>query len=236
MWIVALASANPFSGALSMFLFSMGTVPLMLGLGSIVSALGKKFTDKVMTVGAVLVVVLGLAMLSQGGSLSGLLPSDLLLVLVIAFCIAGVLLSIPARGKAVEHMIKAVSMAVVIGSYALWSFQGTLAQSSSAADTNVEVVDGVQVVESTLSSGRYPNITVRAGVPVKWVIDAPEGSINGCNNRMIIRDYGVEYSFHTGENVIEFTPESAGTVRYSCWMGMIRGNIFVADGTGVDTK
>lgn len=231
MWIVALASASPFSGALSMFLFSMGTVPLMLGFGSIVSALGKKFTDKVMTVGAVLVVVLGLAMLSQGGSLSGLLPSDLLLVLVIAFCIAGVLLSIPVRGKAVEHMIKAVSMAVVIGSYALWSFQGTLAQSSSAADTNVEVVDGVQVVESTLSSGRYPNITVRAGVPVKWVIDAPEGSINGCNNRMIIRDYGVEYSFHTGENVIEFTPESTGTVRYSCWMGMIRGNIFVTDGT-----
>ena len=71
MWIVALASGNPFSGALSMFLFSLGTVPLMLGLGSIVSALGKKFTDKAMTVGAVLVVVLGLAMLSQGGSLSG---------------------------------------------------------------------------------------------------------------------------------------------------------------------
>lgn len=35
----------------------------------------------------------------------------------------------------------------------------------------------------------------------------------------------------TGENVIEFTPAKAGTVRYSCWMGMIRGNIFVTDGT-----
>lgn len=70
MQIVALASGSPFAGALSMFLFSLGTVPLMLGLGSIVSALGKKFTQKVMSVGAVLVVVLGLAMLSQGGSLS----------------------------------------------------------------------------------------------------------------------------------------------------------------------
>lgn len=55
MQIVALASANPFTGAFSMFLFSLGTVPLMLGLGSIISALGKKFSQKVMSVGAVLV-------------------------------------------------------------------------------------------------------------------------------------------------------------------------------------
>lgn len=97
MWIVALATGNPFAGALSMFLFSLGTVPFMLGLGSIVSALRRKFTDKVMTVSAVLVVVLGLAMLSQGGSLSGLLLPDLLLILVIALCIDGVMLSIPMK-------------------------------------------------------------------------------------------------------------------------------------------
>ena len=231
MWIVALASGNPLAGALSMFLFSLGTVPLMLGLGSIVSAFGKKFADKVMTVGAVLVVVLGLAMLSQGGSLSGWLPSDLLLVLVIAFCVAGVMLSIPIEKKELKNMVRAASMVVVIGACALWSFQGTLIQSNAATNTNTEVVDGVQVVNSTLSSGRYPNITVQAGVPVKWVIDAPEGSINGCNNRMLIQDYGIEYTFHAGENVIEFTPTGAGTVRYSCWMGMIQGNIFVTDGT-----
>lgn len=231
MWIVALATGNPFVGALSMFLFSLGTVPLMLGFGSIVSALGKKFTDKVMTVGAVLVVVLGLAMLSQGGSLSGWLPPDLLIILVIALCVAGVMLSIPLEKKALKNVVKAASLVVVIGAYALWSYQGMLLQNNSAADNNVEVVDGVQVVNSTLQSGRYPNITVQAGVPVKWVIDAPEGSINGCNNRILIQDYGIEYTFHTGENVIEFTPTSTGTVRYSCWMGMIRGNIFVMDGT-----
>lgn len=78
---------------------------------------------------------------------------------------------------------------------------------------------------------RYPNITVQAGVPVKWVINTPEGSINGCNNRILIRDYGIEYTFHTGENIIEFTPTKTSTVRYSCWIGMIRGNIFVTDGT-----
>lgn len=99
MWLVALSAGNPFAGALSMFLFSLGTVPLMLGLGSVVSAIGRKFADKVMTAGAVLVVVLGLAMLSQGGSLSGWLPPDLLLVLVIAFGVAGVMLSIPIEKR-----------------------------------------------------------------------------------------------------------------------------------------
>lgn len=231
MWIVALAAGNPFAGALSMFLFSLGTVPLMLGLGSIVSVLGRKFTDKAMNVGAVLVVVLGLAMLSQGGSLSGWLPPDLLLILVIALCAAGIMLSIPIEKKFLKNMVKAASAAVVIGAYALWSFQGTLLKNNSAVDPNLEVVDGVQVVNSTLQPGRYPNITVQVGVPVKWVIDAPEGSINGCNNRILIQDYGIGYTFHTGENVIEFTPDKTGTVRYSCWMGMIRGNIFVTDGT-----
>jgi len=65
---------------------------------------------------------------------------------------------------------------------------------SSAAASDIQIVDGKQVVNSTLASGRYPNITVQAGTPVKWVIDAPKGSINGCNNRMLIQDYGIEYS------------------------------------------
>lgn len=67
MQIVALASGSPFAGALSMFLFSLGTVPLILGLGSLVAALGKKFSKAVNHAGAILVAVLGLAMLSQGG-------------------------------------------------------------------------------------------------------------------------------------------------------------------------
>lgn len=231
MWIVALAAGNPFTGALSMFLFSLGTVPLMLGLGTIVSALGKKFTDKVMTVGAILVVVLGLAMLSQGGSLSGWLPPDLLLILVIALCIAGVILSLPVKKKMWKNSIKFASLLIIIGAYALWNIRGELIKDSSAANTEIEVVDGVQVINSTLESGRYPNITVQVGVPVKWVINASEGSINGCNYKIMIQSYNIEYTLHTGENVIEFTPTNTGTINYSCWMGMIHGNIFVTDGT-----
>jgi plastocyanin domain-containing protein len=86
-----------------------------------------------------------------------------------------------------------------------------------------------QIVNSTLSPGRYPAITVQQGIPVKWTINAPAGSINGCNNRMFIREYGIEHRFKTGENLIEFIPERTGRFTYSCWMGMIRSSITVTE-------
>ncbi|MDR0813502.1 MAG: sulfite exporter TauE/SafE family protein [Oscillospiraceae bacterium] len=233
MQLVALASGNPFTGAVSMLLFSLGTVPLMLGLGAAVSALGKKFTQKTMTVGAVLVVVLGLAMLSQGGSLSGLLPPQLLLPVILALCAVGIVSVLPFRKKAYKTASTAAAFAAAVLLLVTWSSLGSsyslrsVQSGGSAPESGIVLEDGKQVINSTLTSGKYPNITVQAGTPVKWVINAPKGSINGCNNRMLINDYGIEYSFKTGENVIEFTPAKAGTVRYNCWMGMIRGTITV---------
>ncbi|MDR0669398.1 MAG: sulfite exporter TauE/SafE family protein [Treponema sp.] len=101
------------------------------------------------------------------------------------------------------------------------------AVSSPAAGTPLRIEQGVQIVNSTLSPGRYPAITVRQGVPVRWIINAPAGSINGCNNSMIIREYRLEHHFTSGENIVEFTPERTGTFTYTCWMGMIRGSITV---------
>lgn len=230
MQIVALASGNPFAGALSMLLFSLGTVPLMLGLGSIVSALGQRFTKKVMSVGAVLVVVLGFAMLSQGGSLSGLLPPNLLLPIILAFCAVGIVSSIPFRG--VSSRVLPTAAASVVAIIAVISFGSGVFSSDANAQSggNVNIVDGKQLVTSVLSSGRYPNITVQEGIPVKWVINAPQGSINGCNDKINIQAFGISnYEFKNGENVIEFTPTKTGKFDYSCWMGMIHGTITVTE-------
>lgn len=246
MQIVALASANPLAGALSMFFFSLGTVPLMLGLGSLVAALGRKFTQTVMRVGAVLVTVLGLAMLSQGASLSGFLTQSQLLYAVIALCILGIIGSLSFRKTVYKQACIAAACAlfVVIGMSYMGNYpvraeeaaQTDVAQTVQAApeenteqqETEAEA-ENVQIVNSTLSIGRYPNITVTAGIPVKWIINAPAGSINGCNYKMLIREYGIEHTFQEGENVIEFTPTEAGTVTYTCWMGMIRANIYVTE-------
>lgn len=236
MQIVALASGNPLAGGLSMLMFSLGTVPLMLGLGSIVSALGKKFTAKVMSVGAVLVVVLGLAMLSQGGSLSGFLPPDLLLPLILALCAVGIVSSIPFKKPTykVVSTVAALGAAVIV----LFSWSFLAGGGSPAGDSSgVKIVDGKQIVASTLSAGSYPNITVQVGTPVKWTINAPNGSINGCNNRINIQEYGItNYSFKQGDNVIEFTPDKTGKFSYSCWMGMIRGSIIVTEPGAAPTE
>lgn len=227
MQLVALASGNPFSGALSMLVFSLGTVPLMLGLGSVISALGKKFTHSITKIGAVLVVVLGLAMLSQGGRLSGLFASGCIILFILALGIGYFVSEL----FALKRMHKAVRVFVSV--FVAWAvfISGHMRMPEFNADTvsepNIKIVNGEQVVRSTLSSGSYPNIVVQVGIPVKWIIDAPKGSINGCNNSILIHEYGIEYTFKTGENVITFTPSDIGQFRYSCWMGMIHGNITV---------
>ena len=82
MQIYALGTGSLIVGALSMFFFSLGTLPLMFGLGAIVTMLGSKLTKNMMKVSAVLVTVLGIVMLGRGLALSGIsatsktVPSD----------------------------------------------------------------------------------------------------------------------------------------------------------------
>ncbi len=181
MQLYALSAGSALGGALSMLLFSLGTVPLMFGLGALSAVLSKKFTRRMMAAGAVLVAVLGLTMFTQGLSLSGFA------------------LTLPSR------------------------------QAAQSGGT-VTVENGVQYITSTLQSGRYPAITVLAGIPVQWTIAAPEGSVNGCNYRMVLPEYGIEHEFQTGDNVLTFTPGKTGSFPYSCWMGMIRGTVTVVEG------
>lgn len=225
MWLVALATGDPFSGALSMLLFSLGTVPLMLGLGSIVAKLGQKFAKAVMTGGSVLVVVLGLAMLSQGGSLTGFLSANTLSIVILTAICVGVLFSLPIAGRTLKIVTRSVASVLIVALGAALVYKDNF---SVAGDFDIAVDGGdVQTVSSVLDSGKYPNIQVKSGTPVVWTIDAPEGSINGCNYKVMIEEYGIEYTFHLGENVIEFTPTEKGVFSYSCWMGMIYATIVV---------
>ena len=224
MWIVALASGNPVTGAVSMFMFSLGTVPLMLSLGSIVSLIGRKYTNQVMKIGAILIAVMGLSMLTQGVVLSGLLST-----VDQTFNTAEVDGGYNAASSN-SGLSGNLNTAEVDGSYnAEPSNSGLSGNSEPVTKDQIQIVDGVQIVNSTLTRGRYPEITVKAGIPVRWTIDAPEGSLNGCNYRMYIQQYDIEHTFDYGENVIEFTPTETGVVPYSCWMGMIYGKINVID-------
>jgi len=196
MQLYALSTGSPIRGGISMFLFCVGTIPMMFALGAASGALsgalssalsgakGRVFSRRVMQIGALLVTALGLVMFSNGWSLSGF--------------------SSPL-GK--------------------MTFRRPAPAQNGASMPVIQ--NNVQIVNSTLQPNRYPAIIVRQGIPVRWTINAPPGSINGCNNRMIIREYGIQHTFKQGGNVIEFTPAKAGRFRYSCWMAMIHSTITV---------
>lgn len=71
MQLFALSTGDPIQGALSMFIFSLGTLPLMFGFGALGTLLSKKSTATMMKVSATLVVILGLGMINTGISMSG---------------------------------------------------------------------------------------------------------------------------------------------------------------------
>ncbi|MDR1471396.1 MAG: sulfite exporter TauE/SafE family protein [Synergistaceae bacterium] len=185
MQLYALYAGTPVRGALSMFVFSLGTVPLMFGLGAFGSLMSRRFAGRAMKFGAALVIVMGIAMANSGAALSGIgtasagLPEDAV--------VSG---AAPALGE-------------------------------------------VQEVTSSLTKyGRYQPITVKAGAPVRWTIRAAPGTINGCNNSLVIPAFNTRKKLSVGDNVIEFTPTKPGVYTYSCWMGMIRSSITVVEETG----
>ena len=191
MQLYALSTGSPVRGGISMFLFCLGTIPLMFALGAasgiLSSAKGQVFSGRVMRIGAVLIAAMGLTMFANGWNLAGLnSPLDR----ITAF---------------IRHD----------------------SPNNTGGGFTPVIQNGVQIVNSTLFPSRYPVIVVQQGIPVRWTINAPPGSINGCNNRFFIREYGIEHTFTSGDNAVEFLPSKTGTFLYSCWMGMIRGSITV---------
>jgi plastocyanin domain-containing protein len=179
-----------------MFLFSIGTVPLMFILGAVSCILYGRFTRVVMRVGAVVITVLGLSMFTYGWNLGGF-PSPM------------------------------DTLASALGYERAGGGQSASDGEGGSQPFKPNIVNGVQVVKSELSPYGFPAIMVQQGIPVEWHINAPQGSITGCNNRIDAREYNIQYRFNTGDNVIKFTPDKTGRFPYSCWMGMLRSTITV---------
>lgn len=66
MQLYALGTGDPVKGALSMFFFSLGTVPTMFTLGAFSTLIGKRFNRQLMTISGVIVITLGLITTQRG--------------------------------------------------------------------------------------------------------------------------------------------------------------------------
>lgn len=103
------------------------------------------------------------------------------------------------------------------------------AQNSSGLAT---MVDGKQLLQMTVRSVSYsPNyFKVKVGVPVKWEITS--SGEPGCDSGALVANGLIQAPLYLNPNAgqvatTEFTPQSAGTYRFSCPMGMVRGTIEV---------
>ncbi len=72
--------------------------------------------------------------------------------------------------------------------------------------------------------------TLKAGTKVRMTVDT--NTVLGCMRTIVIPAFRVSKTVSSGNNVIEFTPDKAGTFSITCGMGMGRGSFKVDDGSG----
>jgi uncharacterized protein len=196
MYVLAAGSGSPVFGALALFFFGLGTLPVMLGFSYVSTVISRAMATRITRYSGVLVVLLGLVMINNAFVLFGF-----------QFANGG-------------------------------SDAGGIAATASAGETILSGPgnDTIQVIVMNVTRyGWQPDTFVlKRGVPVKWIINGQE--ITGCNNEIIVREYGLDIKLKRGEQAVEFTPERTGTVSWSCWMGMIPGRFLVVEGDSANTQ
>lgn len=189
MQLYALASGSVLLGALSMFFFAIGTIPLMLIFGVVANLLSQKNSAKLMKLSGIIIIVLGITMASRGLSLVGIDFSTITSKL---------------------------------------SSSSTQSQSEVPLGSKATIVDGKQTIEITAGTRGYsPKVVyIQKDIPTDFIINGER--LTSCNNEINIPSLNIKKKLESGENIISFTPGDSD-ISYSCWMGMLRGNIKVVD-------
>jgi sulfite exporter TauE/SafE/copper chaperone CopZ len=204
-YIMAAGTGSVLEGAKLLFVFALGTLPVMLGFGFFASFISSKMTQKILKASGVIVIILGLLLMNNGLVLTG----------------SGVdfksLVSSVSLAAASPQINGAPGNAIASGS------------NSGPAGGSAVLKDGYQEIRMTVDSrGFTPNkFVLKKGVPVHWIIDGKQ--LNNCNRAIQVPAYGLKFDIKQGEQTIEFTPTEVGTIRWSCWMGMIQGTFIVED-------
>jgi sulfite exporter TauE/SafE/copper chaperone CopZ len=71
MYLYAMGTGSILSGTISLAAFGLGTLPVMIGFGSVATSISHKATRKILKISAIIVLVLGLIMLNRGLTVMG---------------------------------------------------------------------------------------------------------------------------------------------------------------------
>jgi sulfite exporter TauE/SafE/copper chaperone CopZ/plastocyanin len=220
---LAVLSGAPAQGALLMLAFALGTAPSLLAIGfagvrlSSTPTLSARFSQ----VAGVLVVFFALYTAN-----AQLVALDLWNVSDITPRLSEPAL---AANVVLDDLLPTVQPTV----YA----EGGAPRAPADRETGTTgggavTADGKQLLRMDASARGYtPNyFVVKAGVPVRWEIT--DTGTSGCTNAIIARRlFDGAVPLTPGEtSVVEFTPEVPGRYRFSCWMGMVSGQIDVVEG------
>ncbi|MGV8150399.1 MAG: cupredoxin domain-containing protein [Candidatus Woesearchaeota archaeon] len=126
------------------------------------------------------------------------------------------------QGKNGKWIVIALSVIVLSALVSFIVFSKGISLSGFATKNQQEINMEVS------ASGYSPNIfTLKKGVPVKWNIDVKQ--LTGCNEELILNDYGLDINLKQGLNQIEFTPDKTGVIRWSCGMNMLQGSFLITE-------
>jgi len=90
----------------------------------------------------------------------------------------------------------------------------------------------VQIVKMKVEGRNYvlePS-SFKEGIPVR--IEADMSKFVGCSQSVVISAFNVRKTLSSSDNIIEFTPDKAGTFNIACSMNMYRGTFDVLNSDG----
>src|SRR3989344_2670938 len=93
--------------------------------------------------------------------------------------------------------------------------------SAGATDLSGNIIDGKQVINMKVDGYNYSpsKFNILKGMPVEWRIDAKNAQ--GCAQIITAPKFGITKQLSKNDiNIIKFTPQQTGSVKFTCTMGM----------------
>ncbi len=208
MYVMAAGSGSALRGAVMLFFFGLGTLPMMMGFGVFAGLLSRQLTPKLIRASAVIVVALGAVMLNRGLKMTG---SELDLA-------------------SLRHRtLRAVSIE--------WNHWQRKAQRAGIelprlpipTENIAERPPSWMEIRAELDAGGVnpDEFRLHLGMPVRWIVEVREATADTA--RMAIPEWSLDVALHPGEQAIEFTPNQIGIVTWRSAAGVDLARFLVED-------
>jgi plastocyanin domain-containing protein len=119
---------------------------------------------------------------------------------------------------------------IVIGVVAL-KFNPTNALQASSTNS-----EEVQIVKLSVQGGQYVLEPSELKKGILTRMEADLSKMPGCSKSIVIPAFGVSKTFTSGSNMVEFTPDKAGTFNMACSMNMYHGTFTVLESDGTKSS